>query len=215
MNTICKQNLPAQIRGIYCGIFISLFASCINNPPVNSVNTSFRKIDSVKSLITNGDLILRNGTDEVSMATRKFNRRDTTYSHCGIIQIENDTAFVYHALGGRYNPSQKLIRQVIDSFCNPKENDGFAVYRYDFSDTQRFTLARIVRNYHHQQLPFDMFFNYETSDKMYCSEFVFKSINQASENYLLQFHPLTQPMYITIDDLYTNPGSRLIKKVTF
>ena len=53
------------------------------------------------------------GIDDVSRAARSMNRKDTSYSHCGIVFIENDSVFVYHALGGSYNPSQKLLREPI------------------------------------------------------------------------------------------------------
>ena len=91
---------------------------------------NFQRIDRAKSLIKSGDIIFRNGIDDVSRAARSMNRKDTSYSHCGVLFIENDSVFVYHALGGSYNPSQKLLREPIDSFCNPKDNDAFGIYRY-------------------------------------------------------------------------------------
>ena len=60
-----------------------------------------------------------------------------------------------------------------------------------------------------------MFFNYQSDDKMYCSEFVFKSVNAAAENYLLKIHPATKPMYVTVDDLYLNDSAAMVKKVIF
>lgn len=202
-------------RWLYCCLFILVFTSCKNYEPQKDFTYQFQKIDSVKALAQTGDLIVRNGIDEVSAATRKFNRKDTTYSHCGIIQVENDSVFIYHALGGSYNPSQKLMRQVIDSFCNPKDVDQFAIYRYNLSPLQNIQLSEIVHEKYYSRLPFDMFFNYQTDDKMYCSEFVFKCVNSATENFLTQFHPATQPMYVTVDDLYLNPQTTLIKKVIF
>ena len=202
-------------RWLHCCLFILVFASCKNNEAKIDFADQFKKIDSVKASVKSGDLIVRNGNDEVSLATRKFNRKDTTYSHCGIIQIENDTVFVYHALGGSYNPSQKLMRQVLDSFCNPVEVDKFAIYRYSFPDEQKSALAEIIKEHYKNQLPFDMFFNYESDDTMYCSEFVFKSINRATKNYFIQFLPPSNPVYITVDDLYLNPSATLIKKIIF
>lgn len=202
-------------RWLYCCLFIFLSASCKTGLPESDHSLAYKKTDSVKAIIQTGDIIVRNGTDEVSMATRKFNRQDTTYSHCGILQIENDTIFVYHALGGSYNPSQTLMRQVLDSFCNPKEVDKFAIYRYRFSPEQNNQFSKTIRQHFANRLPFDMFFNYDTDDKMYCSEFVFKSINTVDSNYLMSVHPRTNPMYITVDDLYLNPKTQLIKKVNF
>lgn len=204
-------------RWHYSCLFIFLFSACVssNNKNIAINNKAFSQIDSLKQWLKSGDIIVRNGMDEVSMATRRFNRQDTSYSHCGIIQLENDTAFVYHALGGSYNPSQVLMRQPVDSFCNPSEVSAFAVYRLQLTNTQNSELTSVIKTHYTSRLPFDMFFNYDSDDKMYCSEFVFKSINAAAGNYLLGFHPRNQPMYVTVDDLYLNPSAKLIKQIKF
>ncbi|MFV0604694.1 MAG: YiiX/YebB-like N1pC/P60 family cysteine hydrolase [Niabella sp.] len=192
-----------------------LLISCNHQPIPPNYAMEFKQVNSVKPLVQNGDLIVRNGTDEISIATRKFNRRDTTYSHCGLIQIENDTVFVYHALGGRYNPSQHLMRQPIDSFCNPAEINKFAVFRYVLSATENNILTGVIQKHFMNKLPFDMYFNTQTNDKMYCSEFVYKSLATATGNNLMSTQHNKLPLYITIDDLYAIPQIRVIKKINF
>ena len=167
-------------------------------------------------LVQNGDLIFRNGTDEVSRAARSFNRFDTSFSHCGIILIEHDTAFVYHALGGDYNPSQELRRDPLDSFCIPLEVDRFAVYRYAMQSQQADSLSGIVRRYYAAHLPFDLYFNFLSDDRMYCSEFVFKCFDQAFSGKLSQSIKARKwPFGISPDDLFLYSGSRLVKRVEF
>ena len=202
-------------RWLYCCLFILLFTSCKPHKIERDYTHQYKKIDSVKIILQTGDLIVRNGIDEVSMATRKFNRKDTSFSHCGIIQIENDSQFVYHALGGSYNPPQTLMRQPLNSFCNPKEVDKFAIYRYEFTPVENILLSEIIHEHHKNRLPFDMFFNFDTDDKMYCSEFVFKSINNATNNSAYKAVPRSQPMYITVDDLFLDNRVILIKQVIF
>lgn len=215
MNVV-ELNKSDLIKRWLCScLFIFFGISCSENNGAAYFVKEFEKINQTKPLVKTGDLIVRNGNDEVSLATRKFNRKDTSYSHCGIIQIENDSVFVYHALGGSYNPSQTLMRQVIDSFCNPIDVDKFAVYRYDITPLQNKLLTQTVIHHFTNRLPFDLFFNYESNDKMYCSEFVFKSLNAATGNYFLLRHPKTSPEYITVDDLYLNPKATLVKKIEF
>jgi hypothetical protein len=172
-----------------------------------------QRIDSIKPLLHSGDLIFRNGEDEVSRAARSFNRKDTSYSHCGLVFIENDSVFIYHALGGIYNPSQRLMRQPIDSFCNPKENTAFGVYRYPLTTNELKKLGATVHHFYKAGLKFDLFFNFKTDDQMYCAEFVFKSLNHAMDNSLMKYVNLdTIPFGVTTDDLFLNPNSRLIKR---
>lgn len=212
---VYKGNSHFTFKGVRLGgclFLLCLLYSCNNKNQQNVV----KKINSIKKLLSNGDVIFRNGTDDISRAARSFNRQDKTYSHCGIIAIENDSVFVYHEIGGVYNPSNQLIRQPIDSFCNPSEADKFAVYRYPLSDTQKDALSKLLQAYYHAKLSFDFFFNFYTDDKMYCSEFVFKSINTATNGLIKGIiHTDQTPLYIALDDLYINEYAKLIINVRF
>ena len=83
-----------------------------------------------KKIIKQGDLIVRTGKDFTSEMMRLLSAKDKTYSHCGIASIEHDSLFVYHAIGGEWNPDQKLRRDPFEIFCNPYENRGFGIFRY-------------------------------------------------------------------------------------
>lgn len=170
--------------------------------------------DSICPLLKNGDLIFRNGTDEVSRAARSFNRIDTTYSHCGIVLIENDTAFVYHALGGDYNPGQRLKRDLLTHFCDDPEIDKFAVYRYPLGQYEQDSLIKIVQGYYRTGLKFDLYFNFLTDDQMYCSEFVFKALNRSLSGKLdSAIHARKWPYGVSPDDLFLHPESQLVKRI--
>lgn len=201
------------------GCLLFLLFCCNSKPSTNSranIAINFKQIDSTKYLIKNGDLIFRNGTDDVSRAARSFNRVDTSFSHCGLLLIENDTAFVYHAIGGVYNPGNKLRRDPLDSFCSPLENDKFAIYRYELSPQQNDSLSTIIRNYYLAGLEFDLYFNFLTDDKMYCSEFVFKCLDKSLSGLLSNTIKAREwPFGVSPDDLFLYSGSRLIKRVDF
>ncbi len=189
-----------------------------NNKPEDAAILSYNYslVDNTKKLIHNGDIIFRNGTDEVSRAARTMNRADTSYSHCGLVFIENDTVFVYHALGGSYNPSQKLRRDPIDSFCTPKDHDRFALYRYNMNNVMIEKLATTVSGYYKAGLRFDLYFNFFSDDKMYCSEFVFKSLNKAYGGSLNKYIRTDKAPYgIAIDDIFLNEHSKPVKRVEF
>jgi Permuted papain-like amidase enzyme, YaeF/YiiX, C92 family len=204
-------------------LFLFFFISCdqttekkIQPRSVESIASDFRMIDSVKSLIQNGDVIFRNGNDEVSRAARSMNRKDTSFSHCGLLFIENDSVFVYHALGGAYNPGQRLRRDPIDSFCTPYENNAFGIYRYNLKKEQNEILRSVVQDHFLAGLKFDLFFNYQSDDVMYCSEFVFKSLDKSVNwAYSKYVRMDTIPYGVTTDDIFLNENCRLIKKHQF
>ena len=198
--TACRENIDVQSRSMSDSLL--------------AVN--FQLIDSVKPLLKSGDLIFRNGNDEVSRAARSMNRKDTSFSHCGFVYRENDSFFVYHAIGGVYNPRQKIKRELLDSFCNPKENDAIGIYRYGLTTKEEDKLDTIVKNYFNAGLKFDMYFNFLSDDVMYCSEFVFKSLNQSTNGSLSKYLRLdTIPYGVSTDDLFLNEKSRLVKRQQF
>jgi hypothetical protein len=211
------------MRSIYFFLFLLfLELGCKYHPATKQIpdpeqlSAYYRQIHSLIPLLQSGDLIFRNGTDEVSRAARSFNRKDTSYSHCGLVFLENDTPVVYHALGGIYNPSQKLLRQPLDSFCNPSENNAIGIYRYPLNSEENQRLHETVLAYYKAGLKFDLYFNYKTDDRMYCAEFVFKSLNKSLNGSLTSYvRTDTIPFGVTTDDLFLHPDSRLIKKENF
>ncbi|MFM2138529.1 MAG: hypothetical protein RJA57_836 [Bacteroidota bacterium] len=185
-------------------------------PEPARLHSYFGQVHESAKLVRNGDLIFRNGTDEVSRAARSMNRKDTSFSHCGLLFIENDSVVVYHAIGGIYNPSQRLRREPIDSFCNPRENDAYGIYRFPLTAGQTDSLRHIVAGYYAAGLKFDLYFNFLSDDVMYCSEFVFKSLNRARQMRMSAYVRLdTLPYGVTTDDLFLHPESREVKKDRF
>ncbi len=201
-------------------LFIASSCGVKKNPagPVDPATEAANRdrIRNLGAVLQTGDLVFRNGNDEVSRAARSFNRKDTSYSHCGLVMVENDTAFVYHALGGIYNPSQKLLREPLERFCNPAENNAVAAYRYPLSASQLDILKTTVRKYYQAGLKFDLYFNFLSDDRMYCAEFVFKSLNKALNQALTPYVRMdTIPFGVTTDDLFLHPVARLLRKESF
>lgn len=180
------------------------------------LSRSYKQIDQSKHLIQSGDIIFRNGNDEVSEVARLMNRKDSSWSHCGILFIENDTVVVYHALGGKYNPDMKLMREPLALFCNPGENSAYGVYRYTLDTGQLMKLQQKVYQHYREGLKFDMYFNFDTDEVMYCSEFVFKSLNTSLGGKLSPYLRIdTIPFGVTTDDLFLNPECKPVLKEKF
>ncbi|MEO6289942.1 MAG: YiiX/YebB-like N1pC/P60 family cysteine hydrolase [Ginsengibacter sp.] len=207
------------------------FASACNNKHTNdiihiSINDSlqaekvageaFYIIEKVKENVKQGDLILRTGRDFTSDAMRRLSVNDKTYSHCGIASFENDSLFVYHAIGGEWNPDQKLRRDPFEFFCNPYENRGIGIFRYSFNNEEQEKLLQIVQTLYRRGICFDMKFDLNSDDRMYCSEFVYKSIEMAA-NYKINL-PLTtlnSIKFVAVDNLFMNPYCTAIKRVVY
>lgn len=219
-----------KIRWLHCCLIL-FFIGCLNAPKpykdyiptaedsIQNVRKLQRAVDSIKTykqLIKSGDIITRTGNDFTSQSLRTLNQRNTSFSHIGIASVENDSIFIYHALGGDFNPDQKLIREHFDYFSSPIDNNGFGIFRFDSTALLPSQLIPIIQHFFQQEIMFDMDFNLTTDERMYCAEFVYKSLKLASNN-RLQF-PLShinEFEFIGVDDIFLHPQCREIKLIWY
>ena len=177
---------------------------------------AFSQIDSVKKMITTGDLVVRTGNDFTSESLRSLNQRDQTYSHCGIASIENDSLFVYHSLGGEWNPDQKIRRDPLEVFAEPYSNRGIGVYRFSLSEPEVKTLMVTVKKLHDMGIMFDMKFDLKSNDHMYCAEFVYKSYVMGTNGKLrFNISHIGNFAFIGVDDLFLQPLCKEQMKILY
>lgn len=227
MNFILKK--ISNKRWLFCCLLFFVIA-CHSNNHYN--NFTFSKIDSIaeeqnvsaaldsiyqyKKLVKQGDLVVRTGKDFTSETMRLLSTKDKTYSHCGIASIEHDSLFVYHSIGGEWNPDQKLRRDPFEIFCNPYENRGFGIFRYKITPEENVNLINMVHKLYDKKIMFDMQFNLASDDRMYCSEFIYKAIEQATNNKtVLPTTIINNIKFIALDNLFINPFCTEIKRVTY
>lgn len=180
------------------------------------ITRAYATIEKIKKTVASGDLVLRTGNDFTSESLRSLNQRNQTYSHCGIASIENDSLFIYHALGGDWNPDQKIRRDPLEVFAEPYSNRGFAIYKYDLSPAEIKSLLVTVKKLHDMGVMFDMKFDLESNDRMYCAEFVYKSYLMGT-NGKLQFNisHIGKFAFIGVDDLFLQPLCKEQKQILF
>ncbi len=178
------------------------------------IENAFNSIKQLSKLVQNGDIITRTGNDFTSYGLRTLNRRDITYSHCGIASIENDSLFVYHALGGEFNPDQKLLRQSFTEFSEPFSNNGIGIFRYaDPLVGQK--APGIAAEYYRIGVPFDMDFDMETDDRMYCAEFVVKALEKSSGEIRVNRSRIGTFRFAGVDDIFLHPGTRKVASIVY
>jgi hypothetical protein len=177
---------------------------------------NFSAMDSALHLLRDGDLVLRTGADATSVMLRQMNLTNKTYSHCGIVMIENGYPFVYHSIGGEDNPDAHLRRDSASVFFTPVSNERLGIARLDISEAQIRKLHDIARRYWKAGVPFDLDFDLKSDDKLYCAEFVYKAVQEATGN-SRYFHitHLLHRSYVGVDNLYEAPHARLICDVRY
>ena len=177
---------------------------------------NFHVIDSSLHLLKNGDLVLRTGADATSYMLRQMNFTNKTYSHCGIVMIEDGYPFVYHSIGGEDNPDEKLRRDSASFFFSPVSNERMGIARLDMDTAQIVQLHEIVKRYYKMAIPFDLDFDLKTNDRFYCAEFVYKAISEATSDtgYFSQTR-LMAKTYVGVDNLYDPRHARIICDIRY
>lgn len=175
------------------------------------INRALRNIRLMKYLVQSGDLVTRTGNDFTSESLRSLNRRDKIYSHCGIAAMENDTLFVYHALGGEFNPDQQIRRDRFEEFADPYSNRGIGLFRFDPGTVNTKAVTDTLINWKQKGITFDMDFDLNTRDKMYCAELVANAFTAGSEQQLIFPHSFIGSFeFIGVDDIFLHPSAEKI-----
>jgi hypothetical protein len=157
------------------------------------------------ALLQTGDLIVRHGKGFISEALMKFSRNDSRYSHAGFIVMENNAPFVYHAIGGEENKSNKLRKDPLSYFCMPGNAEAYGIYRYNLTPEQKPAIARRAEEYFRAGLEFDLSFDLKSDSAMYCTEFIYKIITAVTGNgNYISLSSVNNTPYVALDNLYLN-----------
>ncbi|HEX2848427.1 MAG TPA: YiiX/YebB-like N1pC/P60 family cysteine hydrolase [Chitinophagaceae bacterium] len=214
------QNFKRRLTG--CLLFLFCACDSVQEKPVpaqaatQEIKSSQEQLHAAFREIRTGDMITRTGNDFTSYCLRQFCQTDKTYSHCGIASVENDTVYVYHALGGEFNPDQKLLREPLAVFVAPDANRGFGLYRFNMTPAQCRELILAAQAAYQKGISFDMKFDLATDDKMYCSEFTAKMYRQAYKNdTMFALTRLPGLEYLAPDNLFLHAACKPVYKAVY
>ena len=174
------------------------------------------KVDSMLPAVKTGDILLRSGTGADSYLVAMMNVKDKTYSHCGIVIIEDGYPFVYHCIGGEDNPDARMRRDSLVNYLAPGHTLGFGLVRYDLDSIHICSVKQQVYKYYAAKTKFDLKFDLKSDDQLYCSELVYKVINKAMKDteYIKLTHAFGHT-FVSLDNLFINPHAHFICKVQY
>lgn len=190
-------------------------------------------IESGKNLLQDGDLVMRSDNDFESLTLQNFSDSDRTYSHSGIAFKEGGRFFVYHSMTGSENPSGLCRKDPFDSFVNPVRKTGYGIFRYHLSKNEIAAFHEAMKENVSKRIPFDVTFNLQSNDSLYCSEMIYKALKNCTggrvvlpNSTLTNFRPkilgykyknvlLKKYDYVSLDNLYLNPFCKEIIRVTY
>jgi hypothetical protein len=191
------------------------------------------KVDSLKMMAEDGDLITRLNDNLISHQVRFLNVTDKSYSHAGVVRTIGNVKMVCH-IDADIKGADTLRYEPIDTFLNPVNNLSGGLYRYDLSPEEKKLYFAEIDRYHAMKVHFDRNYFLDTDSVLYCSEMIAKSLAKASngriviatslipqhmlrmvQTYLETRYPIeaiAKHHIIAIDNLYLNPHCRQILK---
>lgn len=173
--------------------------------------------ESMIQKIQSGDVILRQGKDELSQLFARLNKRHQQYSHCGIALQTDSGTFVYHIISTAQNIEGKILCEPVSTFIQPRTNAAWAIVRYDLNVNQVSDLLYQISGYAAKGVVFDKQFDLATNDKLYCSEMLYKAILLAKQDSTI-IKPTTSntgKIYIAIDNLYEHKHCKTIGEIAY
>ena len=157
----------------------------------------------------NGDIIYRHGNGFFSDYFRKSSNREQLYSHGGIVAIDSSRVYVIHSEASELTGVGGVRKESLDVFL--KDISTWAVYRLDTTQTVRDSIVYIASQYLSREAPFDLDFDNTSDTKVYCTELIALSINQAiHQNLIKATGSIRNKPYYAIDDTYLLKQMKLV-----
>jgi hypothetical protein len=222
---------------IYSGFYSCRYAEkeTLVNLATNDNKDPYIMISEGMKLIKDGDLVVRLSTDPCSQYLKNFNRNDKKYSHAGIVVFDNGRPYIFHIVNGEENPDEKLKKDSLKGFCDPRKNFAYGIFRYEIKPGEIERLKNFIHQWYRQGIQFDSTFNLKTDDRMYCSEMIYKALAKATNKRILiettkptireakffsaymhlPYSYTSKLEIIAVDNLYTNPYCSLIKEYNY
>lgn len=156
-----------QSKIIYAGvIFLILLAGCKQS--IRTSDKPYILTDREKSLLQNGDIILRKGEGILSNFICDYLADTINISHCGILIKNRQGLQVIHTLSADVSDTDGLQICSLDLFTSESVKSSIIVVRCKTDTTSLITSQAL--HYLKLRKPFDRHFNLQDSSSFFCSE---------------------------------------------
>ncbi len=176
-------------------LFILSITGCAGGHP------SSERLELPVRLNDSAYLIVRLGDGYFSNIFRKVSSEEKRYSHSGIIHRVDEHYKVYHIEANELTGKGIVRDEPLESFISHSRE--WALYAINAPDSVKMEIVEQAGIFFESKIPFDLDFDPESDDKLYCSELVAKAINNAFGEELITpgLHIAGRHFY-GLDDIY-------------
>lgn len=172
--------LSFKINFILVIVFALLIPKSLEEMAIINASThSSIEIDS--TLLRDGDIIFRRGISLVSNIVLETDS-ESPYSHVGIVSFYNNKPFVIHAVPDESETEIDYVRK--DPLCLFLQTDrasAYAVIRFTDENISK-RASSFSKSYYNSKILFDDEFSLQDSNKLYCTELVWRAFDKAGVN---------------------------------
>ncbi len=175
---------------------MTICLSCTNSQHENREREIANK-EQLKSAC----LVCRLGNGYFSKLFRQYASKEQRFSHIGIISVERDTLFVYHAEASELTGIGFVKRETLGSFLYGINTYSF--FKLNYPDSTKSKIIENVKSYHARKTSFDMSFDNQDDTELYCTELIAVSINHAlNRDEVKPSLKVKKKRFYTLDDIY-------------
>lgn len=186
-------NLKNNIFLIFC-----LFISC-NSSQNSKTKETILNSENLK----NGTLVCRLGNGYFSNYFRKYASKEKKFSHIGIISKENNELYVYHSEASELTGVGFVKKEKIKTFL--RDIKVFEFFEFNYNDSIKGEIISKINGYYLNKTPFDLNFDSENDNELYCTELIATSINKAlNKKEIIPSLKLNGKNIYALDDIYLN-----------
>ena len=159
-----------------------------------------------------GDVILRDSKGLIGSFFRNLSQTDKKYSHAGFIRVIDGKYWVCHYIDQENNKGLKI--ELLNDFIDQGKCNAFAVYHFNMNQQEKQNLSSIIYNSILYPLPFDNDFDLKSYDKLYCTEWISKSLMEAA-SLKIQTTKIAELEYVAPDNLYLSKNCKLVYQCNY
>ncbi len=159
-------------------------------------------IESLTGILDEGDIIFRYGNGVWSPVFRNVSLTEKRFSHAGVIIVEKGRFWVVHASAHEMNGVGYVSKVSLEQFL--AVSSDYAVYRFGKEKNVRWRIAENAKSYIGR--PFDSSFDIADRNRVYCTELVMHSVNDAVGYNAISPTVVNGVSLVAPDDCYEGRG---------
>lgn len=158
--------------------------------------------ESAERLLEAGDIVCRYRGGLWSETFRNMSRRERRFSHAGVVVEGGGRMWVVHAEADDRSGTGRVRRDLFRDFVAQARD--FAVYRAARPAEVRRRIAERAAAF--EGAPFDRGFDLATAGAVYCTELVWRCVNEAAGAEVIGTTGVAGRRIVTLDDCHAAPG---------